>query len=319
MQKMKLMFGLLFAANLTCGQTSDTDLVYLFAHGLYANATLADYYATIPTIISRIEDDLLHGKCTSGYTHSWRLAHPEDTGFWIIQQPLHTFNFPDASRGFNGHQTSLAQENEIKTLANEYEKIKHQRVVLVGMSRGASAILNFLGTHTANSVVAAVVESPFDSILDTLNRLCEIAGASWVPSIIKNHSPGLFFGKFDPRGVFPIKVAQNINKDLPLLIIASLQDTLIPAANSASIYFKLREHGHEHVHFLLLDKGIHAYLLEHDDAHLYLNTVHAFYKKYNLPHSKTFAAQGEAILAQCQPSKKIVDEALKNKKSFITR
>ena len=239
--------------------------------------------------------------------------------FWIIQDPFHTFNFPDALRGFDGHQTSLAQENEIKTLANEYEKLKHQKIVLVGMSRGASTILNFLGTHNSSAVVAAVVESPFDSILDTLTTLCQAAGVNWVPSIIKNSSPNLFFGKFNPHGIFPIKVAHNINKELPILIIASLQDTLIPALNSALIYLKLIDCGHTHVHLLLLDKGHHAYLLENDDAHLYLNVVHAFYKKYDLPHNQTFAAQGEAFLAQCQPSKKIVDEAIKNKRSFIKR
>jgi len=295
------------------------DVIYLFAHGLYADSTLAHYYSNVSSMVAHIEKDLLHGKSKSGYTHSWQLNHPDDNAFWIIQNPLHTFNFPDALGGFNGLQTSLAQENEIKTLAHEYEKLKHERIVLVGMSRGASAILNFLGTHNSNAVVAAIVESPFDSIIDTLTTLCSLAGASWVPSIIRNSSPNLFFGKFDPRGIFPIQVAHNINKELPLLIIASLEDTLIPAANSASIYFKLLEHGHKHVHFLLLDKGLHAYLLENHDAHLYFNAVHAFYKKYNLPHSATFAAQGDAILAQCQPSKKIVDEALKSKKSFIQR
>ena len=109
----------------------------------------------------------------------------------------------------------------------------------------------------------------------------------------------------------------NINKELPLLIIASLEDELIPARNIATIYTKLVDCGHKHAYFLLLDKGAHAYLLENEDAHLYLNTVHAFYKKYSLPHNASFAAQGETLLAQCQPSKKIVDEALKNKKSFI--
>ncbi len=296
------------------------NVVYLFAHGLYANQNLAHYYAHVPTIIREIENDQLHAYTKSGFKHTWVLQNPTDDIFWIIQNPLHTFNFPDAVRGlFDGAQTSLAQENEIQTLANEYEKIKEKKIVLVGMSRGASTILNFLGTRVSNAIAAAIVESPFDSILETLDTLCKLAGVSWIPMVIRHTSPNLLFSKYDAKGIFPIKVAHNISKDLPLFIIASLEDTFIPAAHSASIYFKLLEHGHQNVYLLLLNKGTHGYLLENDDAPLYFNAVHSFYKKYDLPHNATFAAQGDAILAQCQPSKKIVDEALKNKKTFIQR
>lgn len=297
------------------------EVAYLFAHGLYNDYTLAYYYENIGKAHTiHMDNDQMHLKYKSGHTHTWTLCDPQDVQFWIIRQP-HTFNFPDATRkGFDGSQTSLGQENEIQTLANAYERIKHNQVILMGMSRGASTILNFLGTKNADAVVAAIVESPFDSITNTLENLCKFAGASWLmPLSILHTCPNLFFGKFNPRGIFPIKVVHNINKDLPILIIASLQDELIPAHNIASIYNKLRDNEHQHVYFLLLDKGPHAYLLEHEDAHIYLNTVHAFYKKYNLPHNQTFAAQGELILCQCQPSKKVIDEALKNKKTFIKK
>lgn len=316
MQKIIKALLLLFSL-IICRSTYSDEIVYLFAHGLYTDQKLAHYYAQMPDVKTHIQNNQLSMQTKSGYTHTWLLQNPSDDLFWIIKNPFYSFNFPDALRGFDGNQTSLAQENEIQTLANEYEKIKHQKIILVGMSRGASTILNFLGTHASNSVIAAVIESPFDSIVETLNSLCKIAGVNWVPSIIRLTSPNLFFGKYDSNGVFPIKVAHNINKDIPLLIIASSEDTLIPAANSASIYLKLRELGHQHAYFLLLNKGSHGFLFENDDAWIYFNTVHAFYKKYNLPYNQTFAAQGDAILAQCQPTKKIVDEALKNKKSFI--
>lgn len=312
----------LLALSLTIyGSVHSEEIVYLFAHGLLTNQNLARYYAQIPTLDVQIQNNQLYAQTKSGYKHIWPLQNPNDDSFWIIKNPFYTFNFPDAGRGlgFDWNQTSLAQENEIQTLANEYEKIKQKKIVLVGMSRGASVILNFLGTRPSNSIIAAVVESPFDSIVETLDTLCKIAGVNWIPMFIRHNSPNLYCGKYDPNGIFPIKIAHNINKELPLLIIASLEDTLIPAANSAAIYHKLRDLGHQNVYFLLLDKGAHAYLLENDDTPLYLNTVHAFYKKYDLPHNQTFATQGDAILAQCQPSKKIVDDAFKNKKTFIKR
>jgi len=297
------------------------DVNYLFAHGLYNDQSLAYYYEDIAKHHTKsITPQELKLILKSGYTHTWKIGKHEDSQCWIIQQPLYTFNFPDATRyGFDGSQTSLGQDNEIQTLANEYEKIKDKKIVLMGMSRGASTILNFIATRPSESVVAAIVESPFDSVTDALSTLCKMAGINWIPYSILHNSPNLLFGKFNPKGISPIKVIHNINKELPVLIIASIEDQLIPASNIAPLYYKLVDAEHQHVYFLLLDKGLHGYLLENDDAPLYINTVHAFYKKYGLPHNAAFAEQGETLLMQCQPSKKTVDDALKNKKSFIKR
>jgi predicted esterase len=297
------------------------DHVYLFAHGLYTDQSLAYYYENIRKPHEwQIAHNQIHISFKPGIMHTWNLEDSHQFSCWIIQQPLRTFNFPDATRnGFDGSQTSLGQDNEIQALANEYEKIKNNRIILVGMSRGASTILNFLGTRASSSIAAAVIESPFDSIVHALNNFCKAAGVYWIPFSILHNSPNLFFGKFDPKGISPINVVQNINKELPILIVASLEDQLIPARNVASLYYKFLDNGHQHVYFLLLDKGTHAYLLENEDAPLYLNTAHAFYKYYGLPYNQVFAQQGESLLMQCQPTKKIVEEALKNKKSFIQR
>lgn len=295
--------------------------IYLFAHGLYNDYTLAYYYQNVNKhYVCNATDQELHITYKSGKKYSWKLQDTQDNSLWLIQDPIHTFNFPDATRkGFDGSQTSLGQENEIRTLTNAYEKVKHNDVVIMGMSRGASTILNFLGTRHPTNIAAAIVESPFDSITGTLENFCKMAGVSWLmPLGVLYASPNLFFSKFNPQGIFPIKVVQNIQKDLPILIVASLQDDLIPALSTAAIYSKLKESGHDHVYFLLLENGPHGYLLEHEDAHLYLNAVHAFYNKYDLPCNQTLAAHGESILAQCQPSTPTIIDAIKQKKTFIT-
>lgn len=297
------------------------NVVYLFAHGLYNDYTLAYYYENIrrphELYIMNNELYLTH---VVGHKYIWSVDDPDDLRLWIIQQPLHTFNFPDATRkGFDGSETSLGQENEIQALANAYAPLKHHQVVCMGYSRGAATLLNWLASRNPTQVVAAIAESPYDSITSALDFFCQNAGVSWIPDSILYSSPNLFFGKFDYKGIFPIKVIQHINPEIPLLLIASLEDALVPAHSTANLYTRLLQYGHPHVYFLLLDRGTHGYLLENWDAHVYLNTVHAFYKKYDLPHNKAFAKQGEKILAQCQPSKKEVDEALKSKKSFIKR
>ncbi len=295
-------------------------IIYLFAHGLYNDHTLAYYYENIrrPHELHIINNQELHLKHVPGCAHCWHVEDPDDLRLWIIQQPLHTFNFPDATRnGFDGRQTSLGQENEIKALANAYQHIKDHQIILMGYSRGAAAVLNFLGTRNPANVVAVIVESPYDSITNTLDFFCKNAGVGWIPYSILYSCPTLLFGKFDYKGIFPIKVVPHISPEIPILIIASLEDALVPAAGTAALYLKFLQYGHPHVYFLLLDKGTHGYLLESANAHLYLNTAHAFYKKYGLPHNKAFARDGDALLDQCQPTKKEVDEALKNKKSFI--
>lgn len=310
---------LLMASSTLLGHLDN--VAYLFAHGLYNDYTLAYYYENIrrPHELYIINNNELGLGHINGCNYRWKIEDQNDMRLWILQQPLHTFNFPDATRkGFDGHQTSLGQDNEIKALANAYEHIKHENVVVMGYSRGAATVLNWLGTKKPTNVVAAIVESPYDSITNALDFFCKNAGVGWIPYSILYSSPNLFFGKFDYKGVFPIKVIQHLDPHIPLLIIASLEDALVPATSTATLYTRLLQLDHPHVYFLLLNKGKHGHLLEDHDAHYYLNTVHAFYKKYNLPHNSAFAAQGEKILSQCQPSKKEVDEALKNKKSFIS-
>ena len=296
---------------------SASDFVYLFSHGIYNDASLAYYYENIQTSNKLIgTPDYLQLNYKSGLKHVWNINDPQDANLWVIRQPLYTFNFPDAQHGFDRTQTSLGQDNEIRILANAYEKIKENKVILVGMSRGATAILSFLGTRNAESVSAAVLESPFDSVLSMLDTHCGAFWLSFMPTILYT-TPNIFFGKFDRFGICPIKVISKINNAIPILIIASCKDTYVPMANSAALYSKFYEYGFAHVYFLLLDAGQHGYLLDDENEHIYLNTVHAFYKKYNLPYHAACAAQGEELLAQCQPSPDILKNAIKNKKSFL--
>lgn len=291
------------------------EFAYLFAHGLYNDQSLAAYYESLFKT-SQLKDGSLCVTFKSGYCHQWNIE-TTDTMLWIIQKPFFSFNFPDASRtGFDRSQTSLGQENEIVTLSNAHKKIPHNKIILMGMSRGASTIINFLATRHPTNIAAAILESPFDSIIDTLVTHCGSSWVSYLPRLLYT-SPNVIFGKFDPKGIFPINVVNKIDYNLPIFIVASLQDSFIPAFNTATLYLKLRESGHQHVYFLLLNKGVHGYLLEDDDAYLYIDAVHAFYQKYQLPYHPSCAKHGQKILDQCQPSKEQVEQALKNKKSFI--
>lgn len=302
------------------------DIMYLFCHGLGCNATQSHYYEKVHDAKHIAEESLpqhIKVPAKKGSEYSWYFEKFEDLVFWVIKHPIISFNFPDAhaKHGFDRTKTSLGQQNEILALSNAYHQAKEKAlgVILVGMSRGASVIINFLGLNKPEYVVAAIVESPFDSVLNALQTQLQKSKINWIPDFIAATSPYVLFGKYNRHGIYPIDAADKIQSDLPILIICSLEDTVIPAHNSAQIYLKLQETNHDHAYLLILNKGIHGHLLWHADGDLYLNCVHAFYKKYGLAHNPTLALHGEHILAQCQPSKKMVEQSIASNVSYITR
>jgi len=88
---------------------------------------------------------------------------------------------------------------------------------------------------------------------------------------------------------------------MPILIICSETDHLVPAESSINVYKKLIESGHKHTYIFITDQGRHAAILSGPDGEKYEWVVNAFYKKYNLPYSAESAALGESLLALCQP------------------
>ena len=87
--------------------------------------------------------------------------------------------------GSIGLQSSLAQENEIERLAQTFDQVivkKEKKSVLIGVSRGASTIINFMGLYNPEHVQAIILESPFDCVDSIARSICHESGAflgSW--------------------------------------------------------------------------------------------------------------------------------------------
>ena len=281
--------NILLASSLFSMLYAEPSMVYLFAHGLSCNDQQGYKYCTLK--------------------HDW----------WVLKEPLVTFNFPDATNGFNCSQTSLAQANEIEALKNAYKlaKKKGDHIILAGMSRGAATIITFAGTRSAKRLGALIAESPFDSIANIIEYKLKQEHVSWIPQFITQTAPKVVFNQYDPHGVFPIDVVSKIRHDLPLLLVCSLEDLIVPAYSTAQLYFQLRDTGHEHAYLLLLNKGHHGSLLWQEDGDTYIAVVHAFYQKYGFEHDPHHRTKGELLLAQCQPTKEVVVKALEDKVSYI--
>lgn len=264
--------------------------VYLFSHGLAGSRNQAYLY----TKVSQKDGELIENER------------------YILDEPLVTFDYPDSTTRFwkvRRSMTTLGQENEIAELEHHYESIleqstqKEPHIVLFGISRGASAAINFLGTDERAAIAAAVVESPFDCFETVQRFLAKRIFLHWIPGIqtICRGITKVVFPKYTPAGLHPIDAVINIRKDLPILFICSKQDELVPYQCTLNLYHALRQSGHEHAYILILNHGAHGQLLHKSIGSSYQSVVHAFYKKYNIPHDETLARQGKSRLAKCQP------------------
>jgi alpha-beta hydrolase superfamily lysophospholipase len=243
--------------------SAQTDTIYFFSHGLGGNKKQAYHYQQ--------EEQM-------------------------IGNTLITFDFPDVlPHGFNAKEVNLGQEQDVATVEKEFEKIKgtQDKVVLFGVSRGAATLVNFLGKCPCPEVKAVILESPFDHVQSVIEFKYYVSAVhALVP---------MFFAKYNPHGMQPITSAPTIRTDVPILIICSEQDSLIPCSSSIALYRALKKAGNNHVHLLNVAQGDHGKILWGAKGAEYRNVVHAFYKKYNLPYNGEFAALGQQELAASQP------------------
>lgn len=228
----------------------------------------------------------------------------------IITTPsLATFNFADAGQNklrLNRKESSLAQHNELATLFRVMQKItrKHptRDIVLVGLSRGASTIINFLAFCPQFKIKAVVLESPFGHLRDIITNFVSMLGLERIPGIndIGMMLAQSLFPLFDKNSIHPIDLVSEITQYIPILIVASSEDKLVPISSSHSLYEKLVVSNHQNVYFLRVKHGKHAAILSGKSAQLYQDVVHAFYNKFGLPSNPEFVNRGQKYLNKPQ-------------------
>lgn len=264
---------------------------------------------------SRKQDDI-------GYIFAHGLRSSQEQGLklfsknynkhtWIIQQPFMLFDFPDAHemKGCcRDEHVNLGQEEDIERIKCAYDYAERKLpfcngFVLSGISRGAATCINFVAMHQPEKVKAVVVESPFDNLKSVVNHLLDRFKLSWMPF---STDFGMFladakFSNIDHQGIFPVDVIMHIPRRIPIMIIGSHSDDVVPITSVRSLYAALRRTGHEHIYLLELTKGRHGRLIQGEQGQYYAACVHAFYERYGLPHNAQLVEQGRDILAECQP------------------
>jgi predicted alpha/beta hydrolase family esterase len=277
-----------------------------------------------------------HNDCNTAYIFAHGLGATQQQGLslflrqktsnqWIIDEPVALFDFPDAKNNNNEYfrkEVNLGQKNDIHRLSYAFDKamqsLPQHDFILAGISRGSATIINYVSqSDHQEKIKALVLESPFDTLDSIIKHLLSRYCIGWLPfsqhlgtKVCQKHFPSV-----DPKGIFPLDVIQRIPSTIPILLAHSKKDKVIPINSSRRLYIKLREAGHQHIYLAELQSGAHGKLIQGADADFYLSIVHAFYKKYNLPHDQEYAARGHYLLEFCQPPIHEVLQRVRHKRS----
>lgn len=253
-----------------------------------------------------------------------------------------SFNYPDVAIDFgifgslpNLESANVAQKDDIKTLHKVLRRYRNNKEIIgYGYSRGAATWITALGCNYLPDDVtlpkALILEAPFATIKSS-SLFSFIKGAfdallqtfPYARTLRNQITQAVFNGliqQHDLNGIQPINVAHNIDTSIPILLVHAQDDPIIPINDTREIYLKLLKSGRKNVYLLELPKGGHGLCLWGEYGNLYCSAVHAFYKKYNLPHCEKFAQ--EINLSKLQPSITIVEKRInkkKRKKKKITR
>jgi hypothetical protein len=208
---------------------------------------------------------------------------------------------------FNLDKANLAQDDDIEALHKVYkqhiQKYPKTDIVMFGDSRGAATTFSFIAKYKPQEVKAAILEGIFDSVVHCIKHFI-YTGKDSLTEHGMHDLLSAFLGNYKKDGPSPLKFAQTITDDIPLLLVTSIKDGLVPPQGTMSLYNRLKERGFKKVHLLVLKKSIHpCYMISYDeDRTLYETVVHAFYKHYGLPYNAEKATAGQAEFEKTQPN-----------------
>ena len=270
-----------------------------------ANAHNYGTVATQEEPITVYSHGLLCNKWVAGIHHCDSLLRSPNA---FIQGPMVSFSYNDWLAPLS---TCVAQEDDLEQLhaACSY----HTRVILAGCSRGAAAIVNYLGKYKPTNVIAAIIESPFDhtrNVIDYIAEQLHITKRDTIDSISTRLAPN-----HDQNGIQPIDYVAQIDHAIPLFFICTTKDRVIPLESSLELYKVSQKTGHPRTHLWVAHHGAHGLITFSSDGKQMRNVIHAFYRNYILPHDGTWADEGHELFMQSQPSIELLETAYPTKSS----
>lgn len=190
------------------------------------------------------------------------------------------------NKNINRSHAYMGQGKDIQAIHTQVEQtIGEQSMILYGICRGGSAALNYVAKHNPKNLKAMVCEAMPGDLPATLHKtLCKVG----LPTKADKTVFRLLFPAYSKNAVTPIQaIAKIANKNLPILLLHSREDTVIPFVQTLELYLAFKSNGFNNVHIVVLP-GRHAYLLEESQQD-YLTAVHSFYRHYGIAHDVKYA------------------------------
>lgn len=269
----KFLFFLLFSLEITAEvaelveiNIQESPYIFIFCHGFGADCTQAYLYG--------IDDN-----------------NP------IIPDSIITFDFADSEItdyccfcGFpNREHACIAQTKDLSTLHEIIEQVRknypERKIILYGVSRGASTIINYLGSKQFTpfeKIAAAILESPFSHVKNVIKNITSPLGL--IPCCTTLNYAGFrcLFPNHKSEGQHPVELVMDTPNNIPVTFIASKKDRLISYKDTLKLYATMFFNEHPQASFLLLDHGAHAKILYDKDGNKYKYFIQEFYKQYQL-------------------------------------
>lgn len=324
---MKRLFFVLFMAScvmLLCQAHAKKKVVSIYSHGFGGSKMRV-------LLLTKGHDGILsyfYGQHKSLLKIGKYLFNPD-------KHHIVSFNYPDVAIDFgmfgslpNLSNANVAQGKDIETMHKVLRRYRNNKDIIgYGYSRGAATWITALGSNDLPTDVtlpkALILEAPFATIQSTSlfsfikETMDSILQTFPYARTLRNKITHAIFNGFIQQhnvdGTQPINVVNKIDRSIPILLVHAQDDPIIPINDTRKIYLKLVKSGRKNVYLLELPKGGHGLCLWGEYGNLYCSTAHAFYKKYNLPHSKEFAQ--ETDLSKLQPSIQSVQKRINKKKS----
>ena len=173
---------------------------------------------------------------------------------------------------------NLGQHDDIKLVETTYQSIvnadSEAEIVCFGASRGAAAIFSWLACSPKSNIahVKSVILEGMPCSIET----------------ILDHSTGLHYVAFKLASILlpmltnykrelghPIDFMHNFPRHIPMLLITSEKDKIVPSESIINLYRKFVEGGFRNVDILVLDNSDHSNYTTRceSDIQMYLKTV----------------------------------------------
>lgn len=240
----------------------------------------------------------------------------------ILGKPCYAYDGPEISLDFSC--VALGQKSDINAILKglNRDNALDKSLIGVGVSKGASTLINAVATNNFSNIKALVLESPFCNANDVgYNVAYPLQLIPGGYSCIKTGME-LRYPNYQSNGLQPITSAKKISPSLPIFIFHSQQDGLIPVYHSRKLYRELLLSGNMNVYLVETKTGRHAGILtdeNKDEKQKTLEALHAFYKQYNLPFNPKFINPA-TNLHDYQPSLDDIEKLIASQEpgSFIT-